>query len=497
MSQDADIIIDKIDECKMAITASDSVYSHIYDYFSFWAKNYKFMPKYEAGLWDGKIRLLNMRDKTMDSGILLELIRFALDFEYSLDVDPDFNLVPNSAECPVDLEELVESFNLPYEPYDYQMNAWEQIFKHKNRFLLSPTSSGKSLIIYGAMRHLVQTGKKVLIVCPTQQLVDQMVGDFCEYSENNKFDAESTCHKIYEGQTHSNKNPVTVSTWQSIHRKQKKWFQPFDAVFIDEAHLADGTSLTGIMGKCTNAEYRIGLTGTISEAKVHKYTLISLFGPIYETITTKAMIDRGITAQLKIKALVMDFPDHVRSEIGKLPWKDELDWIIANEKLNKFVCNLAIKQDKNTLILYRFVERHGLVLYEMLKEMCPDRQIYFVAGSGKHKTPKEERRRIQALAEKNDGVIIVASYGTFSTGISIKNLHNIILAHPLKGRITLLQSIGRVLRKFKGYDLSTVYDIACDLSWKSRINTTWNHFKKRMIQYKNSGFDYKIIKVKM
>lgn len=492
MADEADIIIDKIDESKMVVHCEDSVFANLYEYFSFWAKNYRYMPKYQAGVWDGRIRLIDYYDHTMSSGLIHELIKYALSMDYSLDIDPDIHLARPKDDCPVNVEALFESFNLEFDPYDYQENAVEDIFRHKKRFLLSPTSSGKSFIIYSAMRELVAQGKRVLVVCPTTTLVDQMVGDFDEYSEHNEFDAYENCHRIYSGKEKSNQKPVTVSTWQSIFRKRQKWFEGFDAVFVDEAHLASGESLTGIMNKCVNAEYRIGLTGTIEEAQVHKFQLVALFGRITETVTTRELIDRGIVSDLRIKPIVFRHDDKACQSVSKLPYQDELDVIVNHTKLNKFICKLALKQDHNTLILYRLVEKHGKPLFSILELMNDGKKpIFFIDGN----TPTEERRRIQKMAETRNDMVIVASYGTFSTGISIKNLHNIILAHPLKGKITLLQSIGRVLRKSKVHNLATVYDIVCDFTWKSKVNTTFKHFKDRLKQYMKAKFDVKLTKV--
>lgn len=497
MSDNPDIIIDKIDEATIVIHCASSIFKNLYDYFSFFARNYKFMPKYESGVWDGKIRLIDYHTHITQIGLIHELIKFSIEYEYSLDIDPDIHLAHPKSECPINIEELFESFNLKFDPYDYQENAIEDIFRHKKRFLLSPTSSGKSFIIYGAMRQMVQMGKKILIVCPTTHLVDQIVNDFDDYSENNDFDAYKTCHRIYSGKEKSNNSDVTVSTWQSIYKKNKTWFGKFDAVFIDEAHLASGASLTGIMDKCTNAEYRIGLSGTIDDAQVHKFSLIALFGRITITTTTRELIDRGITSNLKIVPILMKQPDLECSRVSKLAYQEEIDEVVNNNTVNKFICKLAIDQKHNTLILYRLVGSHGYPLYEMLLKMNPNKKVFFIAGSGKYKTPSDERVRIQKLTEIENDVIIVASFGTFSTGVNIKNIHNIILAHPLKGKITLLQSIGRALRKSKIHNLATVYDIVCDYTWKSKSNTTFKHFKDRLRQYVKAKFDIKITKVKI
>lgn len=482
-----EISIDKVDESSMYIHADESIIRDMWDYFSFRAKDYQFMPKYQAGIWDGYIRLLNYHDQTMPIGLIHDVIKYARDEKLKLDIDPDIHLARKDDPCPVDVEGLMESFNLPFEPHDYQIDAVKVILKHRKRLILSPTSSGKSFIIYSAIRALLDTGKRVLVVVPTTSLVEQMVGDFAEYSENNDFDAHKTCHMIYTGKEKSNKSPVTVTTWQSVYKKRGKWFEGFDAVFVDEAHLASAESITGIMSKCGNAEYRIGLTGTIEDAESHKYTLVGQFGRVYETITTRELMDRDIVSDLLITAVVFDHGDADRKYVAGLNYEDEIDYIISNEKKNRFICKLALTQHEqdNTLVLFRYKERHGVPLFELMKELnTSGKKVFYVDGD----TPVAEREAIRKYTESNHGVVIIASYGTFSTGINIKNLQNVIFAHPMKSKIKILQSIGRVLRKSKFSNKAKLYDIVCDFKWKSKENSTLKHFKERFKQYKKAQF---------
>lgn len=485
----ANLTIDKVDESKIAIYADSSVLQHMWEFFSFYAKDYKYSPLYKANLWDGKIRLVRLHNRSTMGvcgyGLIYEVIKFARDFEYSIDLDPDLHLIGKNDPVPVDVVGLFKSFNLDYDPYDFQVSAVEVILNHRRSLILSPTSSGKSLIIYASMRELLRANKRVLVVVPTTGLVEQLVSDFEEYSEHNDFDAEATCHKIYSGKEKVTKKPVVVTTWQSITSKRKKWFDDYDAVFVDEAHGASAKSLIGIMDKCVNAEYRIGLTGTIEDGQTHKYTLMDLFGHIHTTITTKEMIDREIVSNLTIKCLNLIHPRDACEQVATMNYEEELDYIISHETRNELICKMALNESGNTLVLFRFVDRHGIPLREMMESMNNGKKTIFYVDKDVKTAKREEIRK---YAENNDGVVIIASYGTFSTGINIKNLHCAILAHPLKSKIKILQSIGRILRKSKFRDMAIVIDVSDEMTHKLSTNRTLEHFKLRLKQYAKAGF---------
>jgi len=495
----ADIEIDKFTEAKYYLHFEDNgIASELNEYLSFFAKNFRHMPKFKMGMWDGRIRLFNINTGELPSGLIHEVIAWALREKYTLAIDPDIALATPHDKPFCDVESLVDSMNLPFTAHDYQINAIECILKHRKRLILSPTSSGKSLILYGAIRAIfdnkAQQQCRILLVVPTTSLVEQMVGDFKEYSEHNDFDADSMCHMIYSGREKKNTKPVTVTTWQSVFRKGESWFENFDAVFVDEAHLASAESITKMMDKCVNAQYRIGLTGTIEDTQTHKLTLTGLFGRVYETVSTRELMDRGLVSNLTIKALIFDHSDAVKEKVSGQKYADEIDTIISDERKNKFICKLALNQPGNTLVLFNFVERHGKPLFELATGLnTTGKTIFYVDGD----TPALERERIRAFTESNNGVVIIASYGTFSTGINIKNLENVVFAHPFKSRIKILQSIGRILRKSKNSSKATLFDIANDYRWKSKVNTTMDHFKQRLQLYEKAKFDYTIKVIKL
>lgn len=468
----------------MQIVCDDSIAYELSDYFSFYAKNYRHMPKYKDKMWDGRIRLFDLKNNYLYVGLLDKLAYFTKSRQYTIDVEGNF--LDKSPK----IDFNVNSYGpFPFTPYDYQEKAIDIILNKKRRLILSPTSSGKSFIIYGSMRYLVEQGKQVLLVVPTTSLVEQMVKDFKGYGWN----ADDYCHKIYSGKEKLSNKPVIVTTWQSIYKLPKKWFNRFNAVYVDEAHLATAESIKGIMEKLEHCEYRIGLTGTLEDTQAHKLILQGLFGKVYSTISTRELMDRDIVAQLKINGIVLNHTDTDKKIVSKMKYAAEIKTIINDDKRNRFIAKLALAQRGNTLVLYNYVEAHGLPLFNMIERMnYEDKKIvFFVHGD----TSTETRETIREFSELADNVIIVASYGTFSTGINIKNLDNVIFAHPYKSKIKNLQSIGRVLRKAVVNAKATLFDIVDDYRWKKKVNTTFNHFLSRLGIYEKEQFEYKIIEL--
>lgn len=493
----ADLYIEKKNDVYIKVHCEEWLAAELGEYFSFYAKNYMFAPKYKADLWDGKIKLFHGLFHTMYVGLIYELIRFSIDRELSIELDPALE-IGKDYQAPANVpDSFLEALKLDFEPYDYQVEALNLIVKRKRRMLLSPTSSGKSLILYMATLYLQATGaaKKTLIIVPTTSLVEQMVSDFADYAKNIKWDAEKNCHMIYgyEGVTKSTEKPIVVSTWQSIYKLPKKWFKQFDSVFVDEAHLASAESVKGVMARMDTCPYRIGLTGTIDDTETHRLTLTGLFGKIYQTTTTEQMMEREIASTLTIKGILFKHTDEECRAMSKLGYADELKHVLNDERRNKFLHKLAVNQQGNTLLLFNRVEKHGIPLFERIVKDSNGRKVFIVHG----KVPVEERERIRAYAETHNNVIIVASYGTFSTGINIKNLQFCIFAHPYKAKIKNLQSIGRILRISDTSNEAVLYDVADDYQWKSRENITLKHFKERLRLYEQENFNYQVSEINL
>ena len=475
------IYISKQDEVYLKIRCESSVAQELCDYFTFTVPGYTFMPSYRMKLWDGKIRLFNVHNRLLYTGLFEYVYKFAQNRHYSIIPDGDW-WQPRQI-IPKDFDYLITNLKLPFEPRDYQLEAFYHALSYKKALLLSPTASGKSLIIYLIVRAL---NVKTLIIVPTTSLVSQLYGDFKEYG----WDSSKYCHQVYAGQDKVSDKQVIISTWQSIYKLNKKIFEQYKLVIGDEAHGFKSKSLTSIMTKCINAEYRIGTTGTLDGTQTHKLVLEGLFGKVHKVTTTKKLIDRKQLSPFNITILSFKYPDEICNQMRKAKYVEELEFIVTHEKRNKYIRNLVLSLETNTLLLFRLVKRHGRILYDMIKEKADvdDRKTFFVFGG----TDTDTREEIRRIAEQESNAIIVASYGVFSTGVNIRNLHNIIFASPSKSRIRNLQSIGRGLRLSEQKEKTTLYDITDDLCIGSRKNYAFQHYEERIKIYNEERFPFKL-----
>ena len=497
-----DLIVKKKNEATAYVECEPSVGRELSEFFTFYAPGYKFMPAYKNKMWDGKIRLYDGHKKTLPIGLTAYLSEFADAREYNIQYESNERYGLPQTQSEVDIS-FMDNIKLSTKgniitPYDYQLNAVQYALTRHRGVLLSPTASGKSLIIYLMIRWYLQNcDKDVIIIVPTTSLVEQMYSDFIDYAQYDDFDVETITHKIYSGKDKFTKNNrIVVTTWQSIYKLQTPWFERFGMVVGDEAHNFKAKSLTAIMNKCTEAKYRIGTTGTLDGSQVHQLVLEGLFGPIHKVITTKELMQQDTIAQLDITVLVLKYMDEYRKGMVKKKYQDEIDFIVGHQPRNNFIRNLAIDQDGNTLILYNYVEKHGKPLYNLIKDKLDSnprvqRKVFFVSGA----TDVDARENIRSITEKETDAIIVASLGTFSTGINIRNLHNIVFASPSKSQIKVLQSIGRGLRKADNERATSLFDIADDLQWKRNKNYTLEHAAVRISMYTKEHFNYKIYEV--
>ena len=466
------INISKKNEVYIQIDCEASTAQEICDHFTFMVPGYTFMPAYRNRIWDGKIRLFNVHNRLLYGGLFEHLCKFLYTRDYKVKFQSDFEV-----EKIVLKQDFIDSLKLPVTPRDYQMVAVNHALTHHKALLLSPTASGKSLIIYILIRYL---NLKTLILVPTISLVSQMYDDFRKYG----FDVANNCHTVFAGRDKGSKLPIIISTWQSIYKMQQKYFEQYELVIGDEAHGFKSKSLTSIMTKCINAKYRIGTTGTLDGTLTHRLVLEGLFGKTFKVTSTKKLIDSKYLSPFTIKAILLRHPDSICHDLRKISYQEELDYLINSEARNTFIKKLVLDLKTNTLLLFRFVEKHGKILYDMIKEESNGRTIFFVHGG----TDADTREQIRHIVESERNAIIVASYGVFSVGVDIRNLHNIVFASPSKSRVRNLQSIGRGLRKSKKKDIATLYDIADDLSYGSNHNYTLDHFEERKKIYKEERF---------
>ena len=493
---DNNFIVTKHNEVFAKIDCERGLAKELSEYFTFFVPGYQFVPAYRNRIWDGKIRLFNLQTSQLYRGLVPYLKDFCEERDYTfdltdVDVEDEFSVYHAKKFC--------DSLNLhsqgkPITTNEHQIDAFVEGMQSHRMLLVSPTSSGKSLIAYLFVRQLLQYQKlKGLIIVPTTSLVEQLYSDFADYSSHNGFNVEENIHRIYQGKDKQSDKMIIISTWQSLYQMPKEYFEQFDYIIGDEAHNFKAQSLTTIMTSCVNTKYRIGMTGTLDGTKTHKLVLEGLFGPAKQFITTKELIDQGKVSKFQIKCLILKHNDDICLKMKDSSYQQEIQYLISNEQRNKFIKNLAVSLGNNTLILYQMVEKHGEILYNIIKntEKIGDRKVFFVHG----KTDTDDREKIRQIMEKENDAIVVASYGTFSTGINIRNLHNIIFASPSKSRIRNLQSIGRGLRSSEGKDIATLYDIADDLRYKKHMNYTLKHFVERVKTYTDEKFPFKIYKI--
>jgi hypothetical protein len=476
------IEIEKHDEVYVKVKTEPSVMMELSEFFTFDVPGAKFMPAYRNKVWDGKVRLLSPMTGLLYAGLVKYVEEFCNKRKYELEYLSDFSSENFSVK---EAKEFIEKLKPTMQPRDYQIDAFVHAVRERRSLLLSPTASGKSFIIYLLVRYYA---KRTLIIVPTTSLVSQLASDFADYG----FDSNRFVHRVFAGQDKGSTKPITITTWQSIYKLPKEFFSNFDVVIGDEAHLFKAKSLTSILTKLSGTRYRFGFTGTLDGTQTHRLVLEGLFGPVRKVITTSELIDKKHLADFKIKAIVLSYPDEVRKMISRASdYQAEMDYIVRCEVRNKFIRNLTLSLEGNTLLLFQFVEKHGKILYNNLIKEAGDRNIFFVSGE----VDGEVREDIRKIVEDETNAIIVASFGTFSTGVNIKNLHNIIFSSPSKSRVRNLQSIGRGLRKSETKSSSTLYDIADDMSWKSKKNYTLLHFMERIKTYNEEKFNYKIYKV--
>ena len=485
------INVHKLDSVNMKIDCDDSIAKELNQFFTFEVPNYQYTPAYKNKKWDGMIRLFNLYSRKLYIGLMDYLTQFAKDRNYTIEQDFD-----NTVELdPDEVEQFITSLNMKITPYDYQLDAIKYAIKNQRSLLLSPTGSGKSLIIYCLVRYCleqIQEDEKILIVVPTTGLVSQMYNDFRDYA-GKEWKVEKNCHTIFSGQDKTTPKQVVISTWQSIYKMPPEYFEQYKMVVGDECHLFKAKSLTSLMSKMVNADFRIGTTGTLDGTQVHKLVIEGLFGRVQKVTTTKNLMEKEVLSNLSIDCLVLEYKPEEIEEIKRAKYIDELKWIVGHEGRNKFISKLAKSVKGNTLILFNYVDLHGKPLYNLISEMCPDKKVFMIYGG----TDVEQREEIRQIVDKEKNAILVASYGTCSTGINIKNIHNIIFTSPSKSVIRVLQSIGRGLRRSESKDSMKLYDLADNLSHKKYRNHTMRHLDARIKIYTKEHFDYKLISMKI
>jgi superfamily II DNA or RNA helicase len=487
------------------IGADNAILKELSDFFSFEVPNAQFMAKVKYGMWDGRKRLFNLMNQTLYTGLFGHLQVFARDRDYKI-IEYD-SILQKKTLVHDDYERFMTSLNIHSDgnkitPYYFQETSIIHGITNNRATIVSPTSSGKSLIIYALSEYHRREGKRILIIVPTVSLVVQLYSDFKDYSSEIEWDVAEYCHKIYAGEDKDSIKPIIISTWQSMQKKKPDYFKKFDAVIVDEVHTAKADQITRILECSTNAHIRYGLTGTLQDCEMNRLVILGLLGPDKKIIGTKQLMDEGYVADLSIKVLMLKYSEEDRKELRRLcldakknktgsGYAIEMDFISKHKPRMNQLIGLSKATKGNTLILFQYVEKHGKIIAKMLADQT-DKKVLYVSGE----TKPEDREKIRKMMELEDDILLVASSGVFSTGISIKNIHNVIFASPSKSKIKVLQSIGRGLRMSKTKTEVTLFDIVDDLTYQAKKhaypNYTLKHFHERFKIYRDEKFKIKI-----
>lgn len=475
------IYISKVNETYLKVDAEISILEQIKDYFTYPVKGAKYSPAYKSGRWDGNVFHFNISRKELYLGLYDSLVEFLE--KNNLKFNTEYSFQKNKLDNN-EVVKFIKDLNLPYTPRDYQVYGFLQALINKRAILLSATSSGKSLMQYMVAKYLNSIGKKVLIIVPKVSLVEQMYSDFEEYGCS----VNQEIHRIYAGKSSFTRKNIVITTYQSLKNIESKTLDSIGAILVDEAHGSSNETLKKFLCSMTHCEYKLGFTGTLDGDLANEKLIEGLLGKQIKVITSKELIERGYSPKLLIQSLILK---HEPKSFNN--YQEEIEYICNSDLRNEYIKTLCSSLEGNTLLLFNFIENHGKVIYEKLKDL--NRETYFVYGG----TDIEVREEIRKLAESKDNIIICASYGVFSTGVNIKKLHNIVFASSTKSKVLGLQSIGRGLRSHDSKDKVVVYDLVDDFSGNSSNlkNYTLGHFYERVKFYKSEGFKISLKKIKL
>ena len=460
-------------------------------------ESWRFNPLVKKGLWDGYVSYIK-DDKWIPSGLWREVMGICKEYKFEFKLNGITDIFDTSINQEKFTEWALEFFEKSeITPRDYQIEAAFNILKFKRCLSELATSAGKTLISFLTVAYLLehQKAQRILFIVPNVSLVLQASEDFLDYNYRNQADIK--VQQIYSGQKIRAGRNVVIGTYQSLVKKDKAYFAEFDAVIVDETHKAKSASIKTILQKCVNAEYKYGLSGTIpKEGTLDRLTLTAYTGPLITEISANYLQNEGHIAGCKVKIIKMDYaPQSTKDAFREMSqnryeskdvFKFEQNYVINSPGRLNFITNIISRVRGNSLVLFHRIE-HGKKIYEKLRQDS-DKQVYYVDGGIDQDIREEHKKKMEAGEE----VVIVASYGTFSTGISIKKIHNIFFTESFKSEVIIRQSIGRGLRQHSSKDSVNIIDFVDDLSSPDWDNYLMRHSKERQRIYREQKFKYDV-----
>ena len=485
------IKITKYNEIFSVIDTDSHTKTRLVHLFNIQEPSYYFNPRYKLGLWDGRRRLYS-GGNYIYNGLIPFVHKFAKMNKIEIEDETEYNKNGRTNN----FEETYKHLVLPFPPRDYQKKAVEDCVRLKKCAVNSPTSSGKSFIIYMLIRYILEHKRaktKLCIIVPSKVLVKQMYDDFADYSKNDSWNVEDYCARISGDFIKDFDKEVIITTYQSLIKCDEDMFKLFEGVILDECQGAQSFTnekakqLHKILNQCVNSRYRYGFTGTFPDETLFKTNLLKYFIRKINATDYSELLENNWISDFKINVIKLN---HFVNRNGQ-QYRDELNFIYEDKYRNEFLKKLLLKNQNNQLVLFKEVEKHAKKILRELQndERFKDKHIILLDGDSKAK----ERDIVKEYIKNEDNVILLATYKLLGTGWSVNNLHHIIFAAPLKSKQTLLQSIGRGLRLLKNADkVCQIWDIVDKFLYH---NTLWQQWKYRERSYLESNFNIKIFDI--
>jgi superfamily II DNA or RNA helicase len=472
--------------------------------------NFYFHPLVKKKLWNGEICFVDKKGPywRVPIGLWREVMQITDEFKVNIQIE--------GLEQIIDRELTLEDFtkwgndffedhpDIEVRPYQFEA-AWK-IIKYRYSVSEIATSSGKTLISFMVFAYLKSKGliRKFLMVVPNNNLVIQGTDDFDYYGINKlgvKIQQIGDGNKLREG------CEVIIGTYQSLVKKDPEFFEEVDLVFSDECHHANSNSIKKIISHCMGAKWRFGLTGTLTKRGSADYLTIQQFlGPLVMEIPPSFLFENDYATPVSIAVIVMDWlEDEVKEKLSELKYNNnDLDGsqiynlerrlVVESRKRLNYIVDFINKTSKNSLVLFQSIkEEYGKQIYNLIREKNSEKEVFYVDGN----TPENLRNEYKSRMAEGENKILIASFGTFSTGISINNLHNIFLVESYKSETLIKQSLGRGMRKMKGKEKVNVIDFVDDFSIGKYTSYLMKHSHERITIYEKESFVYKIYKVNL
>jgi len=471
--------------------------------------NWYFHPLVKKKIWTGDICFIEKRGPfwRIPIGLWAEVIEIGKEYNYDIHIEGIERLILSDLKLE-EFQAWVDEFfdDAEKKPRDYQIEAAWKIVKFRYSVSEIATSSGKTLISFMIFAFLKSKGyiRKFLVIVPSTNLVIQGTEDFDDYGIDKlgvKIQQIGGGNKLREG------CDVVIGTFQSLVKKDKEYFEEFDAVFIDEAHYTNASSIKKIMSNCMQTGWRFGLTGTLTKrGSADHLTIQQYLGPVLVEISPDFLFRNNYATPVSIKVVILDWLDEsIKEKLANLKnsnanlegndiYNIERKLVVESEKRLSYVVDFISKTSKNSLILFQSVkDEYGKQIWNRLRETNSTKEAFYVDGD----TNEQLREEYKSRMETGENKVLIATYGTFSTGISINNLHNIFLVESYKSEVLIKQSLGRGMRKMEGKEKVNIIDFVDDFSSPKYLNYLMKHSDARIQIYKNEHFQYKIFKVKL